>query len=74
MNRDIDYAAQAVKRAILEKFGDRQPLADLSVAANERTISIQHGERTAESTRDRLMAAIRDATSYADLWKVLPGL
>lgn len=74
MDRDIDYAAVAVKRAILEKFGAKQPLADLSVDANERTITVQHGERTAESTRDRLLAAVRDANSYAELWEALPAL
>lgn len=68
--RDIDYAAVAVKKAIVEKFSDTA-LEDLQTVAGERTISIQHAGRKAEGTRGDLMAAVRDATSYANLWEVL---
>jgi len=72
MARDIDYAATAVKAAIVEKFGRKSELQDLDVTANERTISIQHGGRAAEGTRDDLLAAVRAAGSYESLWEELP--
>ena len=72
MPRDIDYAATAVKTAIVEKFGRKSELQDLDVTANERTISIQHEGRTAEGTRDDLLAAVRAADSYESLWEWLP--
>jgi hypothetical protein len=74
MARDIDYAAIAVKTAILEKFGRKTDLQDLTVAANDRTISVQHAGRTAEGSRDDLLAAIRAADSYEGLWEFLPTL
>jgi len=70
MARDIDYAATAVRKAIVEKFY-KDPLQDLETIAGERTISIQHDGRTAEGTRDDLLAAVRKATSYPNLWEVL---
>lgn len=72
MARDIDYAATAVKTAIVEKFGRQNELEDLDVVARDRTISIHHGDRVAEGTRDDLLAAVRAAESYAMLWEVLP--
>lgn len=72
MARDIDYAAVAVRAAIIEKFGRQSELRDLTVIANERTISLDHGGRTAEGTRDDLLAAVRAADSYVQLWEVLP--
>jgi len=68
--RDIDYAAAAVKKAIVEKFHDVE-LSSLQVMAGERTIYVEHDGRNAEGTRDHLLAAVRRATSYADLWVVL---
>ena len=68
--RDIDYAAAAVKKAIVEKFSAVE-LQDLQVVAGERTISVAFEGRTAEGTRDSLLAAVRKATSYADLWEVM---
>jgi len=68
--RHIDYAAAAVKKAILEKFSDVE-LESLQVMAGERTIYVEHDGRNAEGTRDDLLAAVRKATSYADLWEVL---
>jgi hypothetical protein len=70
MARDIDYAATAVKKSIVEKFW-QTPLPDLTVIAGDKTISIQHEGRTAEGTRDDLLASVRKATSYANLWEVL---
>ena len=68
--RDIDYAATAVRKAIVEKFSDVE-LQDLQVMAGERTIYVEFEERNAEGTRDDLLAAVRKATSYADLWEVM---
>ena len=73
MARDIDYAATAVKTAILEKFGRKNDLQELTVTANERTISVRHAGREAEGTRDNLLAAVRKAEDYDQLWQVLPG-
>jgi hypothetical protein len=72
MLRDIDYAATAVKTAIMEKFGRQNDLADLLVTANEKTISVQHEGNSAEGTRDALLAGVRKAQDYAQLWQVLP--
>jgi len=69
MPRDIDYAATAVKTAIVNKFGRTNDLAALDVIAGEQTITVRHGEQTTEGTRDSLMAGIRDANSYEGLWK-----
>ena len=69
-DRDIDYAAVAVKKAIVEKFRDTA-LEDLEAVAGERTISIRHGGRKAEGVRDDLLAAVRKATSYGNFWEVL---
>ena len=69
--QDIDYAANAVKTAILEKFGRAVALADLEPVANDRTISIIHAGQQAEGTRDNLLAAIRKADSYESLWQLL---
>ena len=45
-DRDIDYAAVAVRKAIVEKF-KTEPLEDLRVVAGERTISVEHQGRVA---------------------------
>ena len=70
MARDIDYAAIAVKTAIVEKFGRKADLQNLAVTANEKTITVRDGEHTAEGTRDDLLASVRAAESYAQLWGV----
>lgn len=67
--RDIDYAADAVKKAISEKFSDVE-LENLQVTAGERTISIEHDGQNAEGTRDALLGALRKARSYSGLWEV----
>jgi hypothetical protein len=72
MARDIDYAAIAVHRAIVEKFGRKADLAALAVTANETTISIDDGGQRAEGTRDDLLAVVRAADSYARFWELLP--
>ena len=72
MARDIDYAATAVKTAIMEKFGRKNELQELEVVAKEKTISVQHADRAAEGTRDNLLAAVRAAEDYEMLWQVLP--
>ena len=64
MSRDIDYAAEAVKKAIVEKFGWQNPTDNLQVTANEKTITVQDGQLVAEGTRDSLLAALRKAGSY----------
>jgi hypothetical protein len=71
--RDIDYAAKAVRSALEEKFGFKVSLKDLQVAANDRTISVIDGSHEIEGTRDDLLAAIRKADSYADVWRSLPS-
>lgn len=68
--RDIDYAAATVKKVIVEKFSDVE-LQDLQVVAGERTICVAFEGRNVEGTRDDLLAAVRKATSYADLWEVM---
>ena len=70
--RDIDYAAVAVKTAIVEKFGRKTPLEDLQVVAHERTITVEHEGQRAEGTRDDLLAAVRKAADYVALWQELP--
>jgi len=69
MLRDIDYAATAVKKAIVEKFGQQNPTAGLVVMAKEKTIAVQDGERIAEEMRDNLLAAVRKAESYEQFWQ-----
>ena len=70
MLRDIDYAAVAVKTAIVEKFGRQNSLDDLQVTAHEQTISICQGPHAAEGTRDRLLTALHKARSYGQFWEI----
>ena len=70
MLRDIDYAAAAVKTAIVEKFGRLNPTDNLQVTANETTITLQDDQQVAEGTRDNLLAAVRKASSYDQFWKL----
>ncbi|MCE9548571.1 MAG: hypothetical protein K8T25_24105 [Planctomycetia bacterium] len=70
MARDIDYAAIAVKKAIVEKFPGT-PLDELEAVAGDKTMALLHAGRKAEGTRDDLLAAVRLATSYDNLWEVL---
>ena len=71
MLRDIDYAAAAVRRSIVEKFGRKTELGDLQVTAGDTAISIQHGRRSADGSRDWLLSVIRKADSYDELWQLL---
>lgn len=68
MARDIDYAAAAVKKSLLEKYGEQNDLSSLEVEALEKTIAIQDGERRTEGTRDRLLGYVRDAANYQQFW------
>ncbi len=75
MARDIDYAAVAVQKAIVEKFGRAADLQNLAVVAGEKAISLRDperdGQRGAAGSRDDLLAAIRAAESYDNLWQLL---
>lgn len=71
-DRDIDYAAVAVTKAIMDKFKDTTPEPEkLQVVAGESIISIHHAGRSAEGTRDNILATVRKATSYTNFWEVL---
>ena len=41
------------------------------MTANEKLIGLAHEGRSAEGTRDDLLAAVRAADSYPNLWEVL---
>jgi hypothetical protein len=71
MARDIDYAAIAVNKALVEKFGGKTDLAGLEVVAHDRTIEVSDGGRTGHGTRDDLLATIRAAESYGNFWDIL---
>jgi len=73
MARDIDYAAIAVKNAIVEKFGRHHDLTGFDSVAGEREILISDGDNSLEGTRDSLLAAIRAAETYPDLWQKATG-
>ena len=68
MLRDIDYAAVAVKKAIVEKFGRDGSLENLRADAGEKTIEIEHDGRLVDGTRDDLLAAVRSADSFEAFW------
>lgn len=70
MLRDIDYAATAVRTALLEKFGRKHVIDDLQVTANESTISVQQGQHLVEGTRDSLLTALHKAASYDQFWRI----
>jgi hypothetical protein len=69
--RDIDYAAVAVQKAIVEKFGRKSELENLSVTVCGNTISVDDGEKSAQGSRDALLAGVRQADSYDRLWEIL---
>lgn len=69
MARDIDYAATAVKNSIVEKFGRHSDLSALEVMAGEHEILVSDGSQSLEGSRDKLLATIRAAQSYEDLWQ-----
>jgi hypothetical protein len=74
MMRDIDYAATAVKNAIVEKFGREHTLDTLTLTAQERTIAIQDGPRMAAGTRDQLIGAVHKVGSYDEFWKMISAV
>jgi hypothetical protein len=65
--RTIDYAAQAVRTALLDKFGRQIRTEDLEVEALDNAIRITFAGRKIEGTRDELMSAIRRASAPKDL-------
>ena len=69
MARDIDYAAIAVKNSIVDKFGRQNDLSALEVVAGQQEILVSDGSQSLEGSRDKLLAAIRAAQTYADLWR-----
>lgn len=73
MARDIDYAAVAVHKALVEKFGRKADLQALEVKAGETTISIEDGPYSVQGTRDNLLAAVRAADSYEAFWQQFPN-
>jgi hypothetical protein len=66
--RDIDYAAIAVKTAVVEKYGRTDSLENLHVVAKEATIALTDGEHAAGGTRDNLLIALRKSGSYRNFW------
>jgi hypothetical protein len=71
--RDIDYAADAVKNAIVEKFGRKVSVQNLIVIPHERTISVAYEADKIEGTRDQLLAAVRRAEAFQDIWRSFPA-
>lgn len=71
MARDIDYAATAVNRAIVEKFGRSNDLQHLTITALENTIEVRDREQVGAGTRDNLLDTLRKSASYAELWQQL---
>jgi hypothetical protein len=66
--RDIDYAAQAVRSALQQKFGRQHDLHELKVDALDKTIRVTLSDQDAEGTRDELLAAIRKAGVLEEFW------
>lgn len=72
MGPPIDYAANAVKKAIVAKFFPGQDdVPELEAVSSGKIISLKHEKRTAQGTRDDILAAVRAATGYANLWEIL---
>lgn len=72
MKRDIDYAADAVQRAFLDKFRDETSEETLHVTALERTILIEDRGMRAEGTRDELQGLIRKSATIENFWDCFP--
>jgi hypothetical protein len=66
--RDIDYAADAVRTSMLDKFGRSQSLGDLRVEALDRTIRVSLNGHSSEGTRDELMSRIRRTADLSGFW------
>jgi hypothetical protein len=72
MGPEIDYAANAVKKAIVDKFFPRQTEpVDLEAISTGKIIALKHDGKSAQGTRDDILAAVRAATSYSNLWEIL---
>ncbi len=72
MKRDIDYAASAVNKSMVEKFGGKCDLGGLTVVALESVIRLEDGQRRSEGTRSFLMSTIRKAETYDQFWQLAP--
>lgn len=72
MQRDIDYAAAAVRRAILERFPEETSEETLAVHALEATILIEDRGMRAEGTRDELITRIRKVPTLDKFWEGFP--
>ena len=70
MMRDIEYAAVAVRRLIVEKFGAQHDLSTLTVHAAETTIVVADGDLKIEETRDKLLSWLRSSATYGDLYEL----
>lgn len=71
--RDTDYAAVAITAAITEKFGHKTDISGLRTLAKDKTILLEDGARAIEGTRDQLLAGIRKAVTYDEVWQALPA-
>jgi len=72
MSPPIDYQANAVKKAIVDKFFPGQgDSAELEAVSSGRIISLKDDKHSAQGTRDDILAAVRAATSYSNLWEIL---
>ena len=67
--RDIEYAALAVRRQIVDKFGAQHDLSTLTVVAGENSILVEDGEQRIEGTRDNLLAGLRGSSSYREFFQ-----
>lgn len=72
MQRDIDYAAAAVRRAILERFPDETSAETLTVQALDDTILVEDRGMRAEGTRDELITRIRKVPTLDKFWEGFP--
>lgn len=65
MMHDIDYAALAVRKQIVEKFGRQQPLDELQVFVEGQAIVVVDGALRTSGTRDNLLISLRKAADYS---------
>lgn len=72
MQRDIDYAAAAVRRAILERFPSETSDESLVVTAQDATILVEDRGMRAEGTRDELITRIRKVETLDKFWEGYP--
>lgn len=68
---EVDYAAVAVRTAIVEKFFGKAEPPDLHLESAGRMISIRDAGRSAQGTRDDLLATVRKTQTYDAFWDLL---